>query len=231
MALPLSAPTPDWIVAPAAAWRDGQARRRAGRAVALAAAGVTPVSLIAASTFGVGLRPAAVAVLLPAMALVAVLAAGDRPTADLVRGAVVAGVSATALYDVSRFAFLAIGVVERDPIPHIGVELGLAPPALFGYLWRYLGNGAGLALAFVALGLRGRTAGVLYGLAVCAGLLLTLALSPYGEEMLFPLGPGTVLMATVGHALFGAVLGGRSAAPPPPVPTVPAPAAAGAGRV
>ena len=232
MALPLSAPTPDWIVASPAAWRDGEAGRRAGRAVALAAAGVTPVSLIAASTFGVGLRAAALAVLLPALVLVAVLAAGDRPTADVVRRAVVAGVSATAFYDVSRFAFLAVGVVDRDPIPHIGVELGLAPPALFGYLWRYLGNGAGLALAFLALGLRGRTAGVLYGLAVCAGLLLTLALSPHGEEMLFPLGPGTVLMATVGHVLFGAVLGGRSAAPSPQVgPAVPGPAAAGAGRV
>jgi hypothetical protein len=210
MALTLSAP--DWIVASPAAWRDREAGRRAGRAVALAGAGLTPVSLIAGSTFCVGLRAAAVAVLLPALALVAVLAAGDRPTAGLVRRAVGAGVSATALYDVSRFVFLAIGVVDRDPIPHIGVELGLAPPALFGYLWRYLGNGAGLALAFLALGLRGRAAGVVYGLAACAGLLVTLALSPYGEEMLFPLGPGTVLMATVGHALFGAVLGGRAAA-------------------
>lgn len=210
MALPLSARTADWFVAPPAAWRDRRATRRAVRAVALAGAGVTPVSLIAASTFGVGLRAAAITVLLPALALVAVLAAGDRPTAALVRRAVVAGVVATALYDVSRFGFLAAGVVDRDPIPHIGAELGLAPPAVFGYLWRYLGNGAGLALAFLALGLRGRAAGVLYGLAVCGGLLLTLAVSPHGEEMLFPLGPGTVVMATVGHALFGAVLGGRA---------------------
>jgi hypothetical protein len=211
MALPLSARTSDWIVASPAAWRDREATRRAGRVVALAGAGVTPVSLIAASTFGVGLRASALSVLVPALALVAVLAAGDRPTAALVRRAVVAGVVATAVYDVSRFGFLAAGVVDRDPIPHIGAELGLAPPALFGYLWRYLGNGAGLALAFLALGLRGRAAGVVYGLAVCGGLLLTLAVSPHGEELLFPLGPGTVVMATVGHVLFGVVLGGRAA--------------------
>ena len=210
MALPLSPGTAEWIVASPAAWRDRQASRRAVRAVALAGAGVTPVSLIAASTFGVDLRAAALTVLLPAAALVAVLAAADRRTAALVRRAVVAGVVATALYDVSRFGFLAAGVVDGDPIPHIGAELGLTPPALFGYLWRYLGNGAGLALAFLALGLRGRAAGVLYGLAVCGGLLLTLAVSPHGEELLFPLGPGTVVMATVGHALFGAVLGGRA---------------------
>ena len=210
MALPLSSPAPARIAASPAAWRDREAARTR-RAVALAGAGVTPVSLIAASTFGVGLRAAALAVLVPALALVAALAAGDRPTAGLVRRAVVAGVVATALYDASRFGFLAAGVVDRDPIPHIGVELGLAPPAVFGYLWRYLGNGVGLALAFLALGLSGRTAGVLYGLAVCGGLLVTLAVSPHGEELLFPLGPGTVVMATVGHALFGAALGGRAA--------------------
>lgn len=208
MALPLSAPAAHRTAASPATRVDGGAGRRAVRSAALAGAGLTPVSLIAGSTFGVGLRSAALVVLPPALALVAVLAAGDRTTAGLVRRAVVAGVSATALYDASRFAFVAIGVVDGDPIPHIGVELGLEPAALFGYLWRYLGNGAGLALAFLALGLRGRTAGVLYGLAVCCGLLLTLALSPFGEQMLFPLGPGTVLMATVGHVLYGAVLGG-----------------------
>ena len=216
MALPLPARTLRWPAGPtvlldAASTRDRETARRAALALVLAAAGATPVTLIAASTFGVGLRAAAVHVALPAVAVVAVVAVRHRPAAALVGQAVVAGVSATALYDLSRFAFLALGVVDRDPIPHIGVELGLDPPVVVGYLWRYLGNGTGLALAFLALGFRGRAAGVAYGLAVCGGLLVTLVVSPHGQDLLFPLGPGTVVMATTGHALFGAVLGARSA--------------------
>jgi hypothetical protein len=216
MALPLSLQGPRcWagasFLADAATTRHPEAVRRAALALVLAAAGATPVTLIAASTFGVGLRGAAVSVALPAVAVVILVATGHRPSAALVRQAVAAGVAATFVYDVSRFAFLALGVVHGDPIPHIGVELGLDPPALFGYLWRYLGNGSGLALTFLALGFRGRTAGVVYGLTVCGGLLVVLAVSPHGQDLLFPLGPGTVVMATTGHALFGAVLGHRSA--------------------
>lgn len=215
MALPLSLQAPPWWAGPsfladAATTRHPEAVRRAVLALVLAGAGATPVTLIAASTFGVGLAGAAVHVALPAVAVVAVVAARHRPSAALLRQAVTAGVVATFLYDLSRFAFLALGVVDRDPIPHIGVELGLDPPAVFGYLWRYLGNGTGLALTFLALGFRGRTAGVVYGLAVCAGLLVVLAVSPHGQDLLFPLGPGTVVMATTGHAVFGAVLGVRA---------------------
>ena len=210
MALPLTLQAHPWWAPHRTLLDDREAASRTALALALAVAGATPVTLIAASTFGVGLRGSAVAVGLPALAVVVLAAARHRPTAALVRQAVVAGVVATFLYDLSRFAFLALGVVDRDPIPHIGVELGLDPPLVFGYLWRYLGNGTGLALAFLALGLRGRAAGVAYGLAVCGGLLVTLVVSPHGQELLFPLGPGTVVMATTGHAIFGAVLGARS---------------------
>ncbi|MFP5376551.1 MAG: hypothetical protein ACLGIO_07205 [Acidimicrobiia bacterium] len=214
--------------------RDGV--RPAALALLLAAAGVAPVTLVAASTFGVGLRGAALHVGAPAAAVVAVAAALHRPAAALVGRAVVAGVAATALYDLSRLAFLLTGVVERDPIPHIGVELGLDPPVVFGYLWRYLGNGTGLALAFLALGLRGTAAGVAWGLAVCGGLLVTLAVSPHGQEVLLPLRPGTVVMAVTGHALFGAVVGaragttfaGRRRPARPPAPTVRRAAVSGA---
>ncbi|HET7489495.1 MAG TPA: hypothetical protein VFJ85_16325 [Acidimicrobiales bacterium] len=179
----------------------------------LVAAGVVPVSLIALSTFGYGLRGMALHLALPALALVALVAAVDPDAGAIVRRGVRSGIAATALYDVSRFGFLWAGVVHRDPIPHIGTALGLAPAALFGYLWRYLGNGAGLALTFRALGLRGEAAGVAYGLAVCAGLFVVLAVSPFGQEALFPLNTGTVVMATTGHAIFGAVLGRLSRVP------------------
>ena len=187
--------------------------------------GVMPVTLIALSTFGFGLRGLAVHVALPAVVILALVCARRRPTSTLVRSALVIGMAATALYDASRLACMWVGLVDRDPIPHIGTALGLNPPVVFGYLWRYAGNGTGLALAFLALGLEGVIAGVAYGLVVCAGLLLTLAVSPHGQEMLVPLRTGAVLMLVTGHAIYGAVVGCMSqrrpafAEPSSPSPT------------
>lgn len=170
--------------------------------------GFLPVSLIAATAFGVaGLRTLALRLLAPAV-LVAVVAGLRAPRVlRLAVASVAVGMVATGLYDVFRFSFLAAGLMQRDPIPHIGVALGLRPAWAVGYLWRYLGNGGGLAVAFVALGLRGVRTGVLYGLFVCAGLLATLVFAPFGQTMLFPLDAATVVMAVGGHAVYGAVLG------------------------
>jgi hypothetical protein len=190
----------------------------AGLRLLLASLGMVPVTLIALSTFGLGLRTLAVHVALPAVAVLGVLVARHRAAGALAAWALPAGVVATAIYDASRFGFLWAGVVDYDPIPHIGTALGVEPAGVVGYLWRYLGNGAGLALAFLALGLRGVRVGVAYGLAVCAGLLVTLAVSPHGEELLFALTPGTVVMATVGHAIFGAALGSLAGAKSPAAP-------------
>ena len=106
-----------------------------------------------------------------------------------------------------RVGFIAVGLVQHDPIRHIGAALHLRPVWVVGYTWRYVGNGGGLAVAFFALGLRGVRAGALYGLAVCTGLLVTLAVSPDGQALLFPLNPATVVMATGGHLIYGTVLG------------------------
>lgn len=212
----LSAPGP---ARPGTGGQTGAAS--AARRCTLAAAGLVPVTLVALSTFGLALRALAVAFVIPAVAVVAALARRQRSSASLVLDAWLVGTAATLLYDVSRLGFMAAGVVERDPIPHIGTALGLEPAVLVGYVWRYLGNGSGLALTFIALGLRGTTAGVAFGLAVCGGLLVTLAVSPHGQEMLFPLGAGTVVMAITGHAVFGAVLGALSAHSRPPAPLTP----------
>jgi hypothetical protein len=180
------------------------------RASPLVAAGVgfVPVTLIAATAFGVSdLRWLALHVLLPALVVASAVARRDRSIAADVRGALVAGMAATAFYDTYRFAFLALGLVPKDPIPHIGSALGLEPAWMFGYLWRYVGNGGGLAVAFVLLGFRGARAGIAYGLFVCSGLLVTLVASPHGQEMLFPLTGATIVMAVGGHIIYGAVLG------------------------
>lgn len=174
----------------------------------LAAIGAVPVALIGASTFGlVGLKGLAVAVLLPSLVVLASILTMSEPARLLVVTAVASGALATLPYDLFRFGFLVAGWMDRDPIPHIGTGLGLEPGWLFGYLWRYLGNGGGLAVAFSALGGRGPLAGTGFGLLVCSGLLAVLAFSPNGEATLFPLGPSTLVVAVVGHVIYGAVLG------------------------
>lgn len=183
-------------------------RREARLRVSIAAAGGTPVTLIAATAFGISdLRTLATHVLLPVIVAASFVMSIDRRISRLLPIAVASGLAATLLYDSFRFAFLALGLMHGDPIPHIGVALNLHPAWLVGYVWRYFGNGTGLALAFLALGLRGVRAGVNYGLVVCSGLLVTLAVSPYGQQMLFALTPTTVVMAVGGHIIYGAVLG------------------------
>ncbi|MCW2797937.1 hypothetical protein [Nocardioides sp.] len=176
--------------------------------LALIPVGFLPVTLIAAAAFGVaGLRELASYLLVPALALVAgVLVVRPKWTSTALR-ALGTGIVATALYDVYRGSFLALGLMQVDPIPHIGTALHLHPAWAFGYLWRYLGNGGGMAVAFFALGLRGVRIGILYGLFVCSGLLFVLVAAPYGQEMLFPLNPTTVIMAVGGHIIYGAALG------------------------
>jgi hypothetical protein len=174
-------------------------------------AGFLPVTLIAVSTFEVDLRSLATYVLGPVILAVIYLMARRPPASALVQRAIGAGIVATAIYDLFRFTFLWSGLIGRDPIPHIGVALGLHPAWVFGYLWRYLGNGGGLALAFSALGLEGIRRGVLYGLFVCSGLLTLLVFCPNARVVLFPLTWATVVMVIVGHALYGAVLGAITA--------------------
>jgi hypothetical protein len=176
--------------------------------IALIPVGFLPVTLIAATAFGVaGLRDLAGYLLVPALALVVGLLVGRPTWTPMALRALGAGIVATALYDAYRGSFLALGLMQVDPIPHIGVALHLDPAWVFGYLWRYLGNGGGMAVAFFALGFRGVRIGILYGLFVCSGLLFVLVAAPYGQEMLFPLNATTVVMAVGGHIIYGAALG------------------------
>jgi hypothetical protein len=198
----------------------GRERRELGvhvralvRRLPTAAVGMLPVSLIGLSAFGLDLRLLALAVLVPALVCLGARAAVDAATRRLIVRALVTGIVATALYDLWRGSFLWSGLMDRDPIPHIGVALGLDPAWLAGYGWRYLGNGTGLALAFLVLGLRGTRIGIVYGLFVCSNLLLVLLVSPYGEQILFELNLTTVVMAIIGHVIYGAVLGTLAALP------------------
>ncbi len=189
-------------------------RAEAPARLVLIPVGFLPVTLIAVTAFGVaGLRDLALVLLVPALAAAAGVLLWRPQWAATALAALAAGIVATALYDLYRGSFLALDLMHSDPIPHIGVALGLDPDWVFGYLWRYLGNGGGIAIAFFALGFRGIRTGIAYGLFVCSGLLFVLVAAPYGQEMLFPLSAPTVVMAVGGHVIYGAVLGwiaGRS---------------------
>jgi hypothetical protein len=196
----------------------------------LVTVGFMPVTLIAASCFGVPLKNLAIWLMLPGLIAVALLAVFQTWIRRLVFGALAAGPIATLFYDSFRGCFNASGLINRDPIPHIGVALGLhwhglapglSPGWVCGYTWRYLLNGTGLALAFGALGLRGVRAGIAFGSFVVSGLIVVLLISPYGQRTLWQLTPWTVVMGVGGHIIYGGVVGAirtRMTAPPQPFP-------------
>ncbi len=187
------------------------ARLSVGQRLSLAAIGATPVTLIGFATFGIlTLKQLTVAVLIPAFAgLVALLTASSR-VRSLVAAAVIAGLFATFVYDLLRWTFLVADWMDQDPIPHIGTSLGLEPGWLFGYGWRFFGNGGGLAIVFFVSGCRGVLAGAAFGLVVCSGLIGVLLFAPYGQATLFPLEPATWVVAVAGHLIYGGVLGSMS---------------------
>ncbi|MGH3939073.1 MAG: hypothetical protein ACRDTG_10655 [Pseudonocardiaceae bacterium] len=88
---------------------------------------------------------------------------------------------------------------------------------LVGYLWRYIGDGGGIAIAFFAvaatLGIGSWSRwqvlalGVAYGVfPVWSGLILTDLFAAPGQE-LFPLSLTTLTVSLVGHLIYGLILG------------------------
>lgn len=119
-----------------------------------------------------------------------------------------AGMIATGVYDALRLSLVWLGI-WGDFIPAIG-RMALrdedAHP-MWGYLWRFLGNGGGMGLAFAVLPWRGIRAGVIYGTLICSCLFATIFLSPLAAERLFTLSFMTMASALAGHWIYGGVLG------------------------
>jgi hypothetical protein len=154
----------------------------------------------------------------------------------------IAGMVACIVYDGARlFAVHVLGLMG-DFIPVMGAwvtgEPDTAGSAAVGYVWRYIGDGGGLGVAFfvVAFALGIDRWKNVYAVLACVafavfptwtGLMATVALAPHGEEMMFPLNPATVTITLLGHVIFGLVLGlaflkaprgrGRSEWPWPPI--------------
>jgi hypothetical protein len=130
----------------------------------------------------------------------------------------VAGMIATGIYDILRIGLLFAGL-WGDPIPSIG-RLALADPdadPIWGYVWRFVGNGGGMGLAFAMLPWRGVRLGIAYGSAICLGLVGLLHFWPVSQQHFFALTPLTAAGGMAGHWVYGAVLGWLTARWLPPV--------------
>jgi hypothetical protein len=130
----------------------------------------------------------------------------------------VAGMIATGIYDILRIGLMLAGL-WGDPIPSIG-RLALNDPNAewyWGYVWRFVGNGGGMGLAFAMLPWRGVKLGIAYGSAICMGLVVLLYFWPVSQEHFFALTPATAAGGMAGHWVYGAVLGWLTARWLPPV--------------
>jgi hypothetical protein len=154
----------------------------------------------------------------PAMAVLVLLSLRHPTWGKRALLGLVAGMIATGVYDILRLGLMYAGL-WGDPIPSIG-RLALADPNadwIWGYVWRFVGNGGGMGLAFAMLPWRGVRLGIAYGSAICLGLVGLLYFWPVSQEHFFPLTPLTAAGGMAGHWVYGAVLGWLTARWLPPV--------------
>ena len=179
-----------------------------------------PVLAISAHVFWlVSLRTVALFVLLPLVALLAMFVTSRPDRSDrVILAGFVWGLLACAGYDALRLPTVYVAHWWSDFFPAVGGwAAGDNSNVVVGYLWRYVGDGGGIAVAFFVLAAtlgagawslrRIMALGLAY--AVCpvwTGLVLTDLLAPGGRE-LFPISFTTLILALAGHLLFGAVLG------------------------
>jgi len=182
--------------------------------------GAVPVLAISADVFGwVSLQTVAIAVMLPLIAVLAVLVKyRPDPSDRLILSGFLWGILACAGYDAFRLPTIYGAHLWSDFFGAVGGwATGTESNYLVGYLWRYVGDGGGIAVAFFALAAtlgaaawpRRSVVALAIGYAVFpvwTGLVLTDFLAPSGSE-LFPLTATTLLLSLCGHLIYGAVLG------------------------
>jgi hypothetical protein len=183
-----------------------------------------PLLAISAQVFGVvSMNATGAVVIIPLAAILVVLCVfAPHPVDRIVGHGLFWGMFACLVYDVFRLDTVYLLGLWGDFIPRMGtwVHAGSDPRtgAIVGYLWRYLGDGGGIGIAFfllaLAFGLQHRSrrtvlvAFVAFAVApVWAGLIGTVALSPGGQQKMFPLTPTTIVLSLIGHLIFGLVLG------------------------
>jgi len=179
-----------------------------------------PLLAISGEVLGVvSLHAISFVLLFPLLGILAVLVV-LRPD-DLDRTALTGfawGLVACAGYDLLRLPTVYAFHLWGDFFGRIGGwATGTSSNYLAGYLWRYLGDGAGIGVVVfilaAAIGISSRPRRHVVGFVtafavfpVWAGLVLTDWLAPHGRA-LFPLTATTLALSLAGHLVFGAVLG------------------------
>lgn len=180
----------------------------------------TPLLGISGEVFGVvSLRAISNLFLFPLLGILAVLVVFKPDGLDRTAFAGFTwGLLACAGYDFFRLPNVYVFHLWGDFFGRIGGwATGTSSNYLAGYLWRYLGDGAGIGVVVftlaAAIGVsswpRRHVVGFTVAFAVFpvwAGLVLTDALAPAGRA-LFPLNATTLVLSLAGHLIFGAILG------------------------
>ncbi len=182
-----------------------------------------PILGISVDVFGLVSQGTTSIVVIALSAVLATVIAFAPHRIDMIVGrGLIAGMVACIVYDGARlFAVHVLGLMG-DFIPVMGSwvtgEPDTAGSAAVGYVWRYIGDGGGLGVAFFivafALGIDRWPSewAVLSAVAFAVfptwtGLIATVALAPRGQEMMFPLNTATIAITLIGHLIFGFVLG------------------------
>jgi len=183
--------------------------------LAFFAIGFSPITALAIAIIGfLPLYTAALIMVLPAVVLGIGLVCMFPYYGRLALKGLVIGLIAVFLYDCMRIPFIIAGV-WGDFIPKIGMWLlnTSHPDWLVGYVWRYLGDGGFMGMAFTVVycvlkpRVGSRTAALGFGIAIWLCLLGTLIFAPHGEEMLFKLTPTILSLSLLGHLIYGASIG------------------------
>jgi hypothetical protein len=178
------------------------------------------VLAISAHVFtSVSLMTVALVVLLPLLFVLAAFVIGKPHVSDrLLLAGFLWGLVACAGYDAFRLPTIYGFHLWSDFFGSVGGwATGTKASFLVGYLWRYVGDGGGIAVAFFALGATigarawSQRATIAFAVAyavfpVWSGLVLTDVLAPRGHE-LFPLTLPTLALSLVGHLIYGAIMG------------------------
>src|SRR6266702_8169568 len=184
--------------------------------LAFFAIGFSPITALAIAIIGFfPLYVAALVMVVPSVVLGIGLAFFMFPNyGKLALKGLLIGLIAVFLYDCMRVPFIMAGI-WGDFIPKINVLLfnTSQPNWLVGYIWRYVGDGGYMGMAFTVAycilkpRVDSRIAGVGFGLAIWVCLLGTLVLAPHGQEMLFKLTLTTLSLSLLGHLIYGISLG------------------------
>lgn len=189
-------------------------RRDVWAPLAYFAIGFAPITSLALALFGVApLHVSTLVFVLPATCGAVLLGVRYPVYGRLALRGFAVGIVAVLVYDSTRVPGIISGSWP-DFIPNIGALLLQREEGhtLLGYAWRWLGNGAGMGMAFfMAYPLVSRRlpvwpAGLFFGVVVWACLMGTLVFAPGAQAQLFWLTPFTATFSLFGHLVFGGML-------------------------